>query len=112
MVLFTVSEFWLWLVTLGQQSGVYEYSLLSCIKICIGQTIFLLSIRSCKTVVIVCFDHIVVDRLCVRRKLDVIVSSLWQGFVKEHYCVFGLSYLVLGILSEVHALLVMDARSA
>ena len=56
--------------------------LLCCIKICIGQiyivyTILLLSIRNCKTVVIVCFDHIVVDRLCVRRELDVLVSSLW-----------------------------------
>ena len=37
MVFFTVCEVWLWLVTLGQQSDLYEYSLLSCIKICIGQ---------------------------------------------------------------------------
>ena len=61
-----------------------------------------MSIRSCKTVVIVGSDHIVADRLCVRRKLDVLVSSVWYDLMKEHIYVFGLSYIVLGILLGFH----------
>ena len=51
---------------------------------------FLFSIRSCKTVVVVCSEHTVVDRLCVRRRLGVLVSSLWQELVQKHICVLGL----------------------
>jgi len=39
--------------------------------------VLLLTIRNCRVVVIVCSDPIVIDRPCVRRKLDVLVSSLW-----------------------------------
>jgi len=51
---------------------------------------FLFSIRSCKTVVIICSEHTVVDRLCARRRLGVLVSSLWQELVQKHICVSGL----------------------
>ena len=36
---------------------------------------FLFSIRNCKTVMIVCSDPTVVDRLCVKSRLGVLVSS-------------------------------------
>ena len=51
---------------------------------------FLFSIRDCKTVVVVCSDHTVLDRVCVRRRLGVLVSSLWQELVQKHICVLGL----------------------
>jgi len=41
-------------------------------------------------VVIVCSEHTVVDRLCVRRRLGVLVRSLWQELVQQHICVLGL----------------------
>ena len=50
---------------------------------------FLLSIRNCKTVVLVCSEHIVVDRVCVRRRLVVLVCSLWQELVQKHIRVLG-----------------------
>jgi len=40
--------------------------------------------------VIVCSEHTVVDRLCVRRRLGVLVRSLWQELVQQHICVLGL----------------------
>ena len=52
-------------------------------------TVLIFSIRNCKTVVVVCSDHIVVDRLCVRRRLGVLVCSLWQELVQKHICVLG-----------------------
>ena len=39
---------------------------------------------------VVCSDHIVVDRLCVRRRLGVLIRSLWQELVQKHICVLGL----------------------
>jgi len=40
--------------------------------------------------VVVCSDHIVVDRLCVRRRLGVLIRFLWQELVQKHICVLGL----------------------
>jgi len=60
---------------------------------------YLFSVRSCKTVVIVCSDHTVIDRLCVKRRLGALVSSLWLVLVQKHICVLGLFYLVSDIFS-------------
>jgi len=40
--------------------------------------------------VIVCSDHTVIDRLCVKRRLGALVSSLWLVLVQKHICVLGL----------------------
>jgi len=69
---------------------------------------FLFSIRNCKTVVVVCSDHIVVDRLCVcEEKLGVLVLSLWQELVQKYICVLGPPYLVSYILTVLLILLTL-----
>ena len=37
--------------------------------------------------VIVCSEPTVVDRLCVKRRLGVLVSTLWKESVQKHICV-------------------------
>ena len=60
---------------------------------------------------VVYLNHIVVDRLCVRRRLKVLDLSLWYEFVQEHICVFELSYIVSKIVTLLLILLLLYSLS-
>jgi len=46
-------------------------------RVCAAVALDLFSIRSCATVLVVYLDHIVVDTMCVRKRLEVLDLSVW-----------------------------------
>ena len=72
----------------------------------------LIQYRKCKTVVVVCSDHIVVGRLCVRRRLRVLVRSssfsVARVGAETHLCVFLPSFRYINCIAYIASIVIIE----